>query len=76
LDVRKGYPRLHRPDDRGPAQTFGAPARADEAQGITCNSVRQAKATHVAVFRSDLVQAGNRLKLIGLRWDGQDLVQI
>ncbi len=35
LDVRRGFPRLHRKEDWTPAQAFGARAWAQEALGIT-----------------------------------------
>ena len=76
LDVRRGFPRLHRSDDWAPAQAFGAEARAAHAQGITYRSVRCRKACNTAVFRADLVRAGARMRIVGLRWDGKGVVQL
>jgi hypothetical protein len=76
LDVRKGFPRLHRRDDWAPAQAFGARAWSQGASGITYRSVRRAGAMNTAVFRAGLVKAGIRVGIIGLRWDGQGLARI
>lgn len=76
LDVRKGFPALHRPDDYSPSQAFGAKAKADKRQGISFKSVRRKKHTNVAVLRSDLVTAGANVDVILLTWDGSKLVRL
>jgi len=76
LDVRRGFPSLHRRDEWTPAQAFGSRAWSQGAKGITFRSVRRARAHNVAVFKADLVKAGTRVKLVGLRWDGKGLAQL
>lgn len=76
LDVRRGFPHLHRPDDWNPAQAFGGRAWSEGAAGITYRSVRRRPGLNVAVFRSGLVQTGARVRLIGLRWNGTTLVEV
>jgi hypothetical protein len=76
LDVRRRLPNLHLPDDRGPSLAFGAQARASGAAGITCHSVRRARADNVAVFKAGLVRAGARIRVIGMRWNGSGMSAI
>jgi RES domain-containing protein len=76
LDVRKGFARLHLPEDWAPAQAFGGEAWAANAQGITYRSVRRRKASNTVVFRDDLVRSGVRVKIVGLRWEGTGLAQL
>ena len=70
LDVRRGFPALHRPDDWAPAQAFGRQAWAEGRQGILFRAVRRRGAENVAVLRKELVRSGVRLQVVGLRWDG------
>jgi hypothetical protein len=76
LDVRRGFPGLHRRDDRATAQGFGGRAWAQGALGILYKSVRRARAASVAVFRPALVKAGTPMHLVALRWEEGRLVQV
>ena len=76
LDVRRGFPRLHLRNDWAPAQAFGSRAWSQGALGILFHAVRRARAANVAVFRAGLVKAGTPMHLVGLRWEGNRLVEV
>lgn len=76
LDVRKGFPRLHLRDDWAPVQAFGSRAWAQGAQGILFKAVRRPRAANVAMFRGGLAKAGTPVHIVGLRWEGDRLVQV
>jgi hypothetical protein len=70
LDVRKGFPALHRPDDWLPAQAFGRSAASRARFGITYRAVRRGGSENLGVLRGGLARGAARVKVVGLRWDG------
>jgi hypothetical protein len=70
LDVRKGFPALHLPDDWGPAQSFGRQARSEDRCGIIFRAVHRKESGNLAVMRQTFAKSGNRIQVVGLRWDG------
>ena len=70
LDVRKGFPALHRAEDWLPAQAFGRRAASEARAGITYRAVRRKGSENLGVLRGELVRAGARMQVVGLRWDG------
>ena len=76
LDVRKGFPALHRPGDWVPAQAFGRRAASEGRHGIAFRAVRRKGADNLGILRKDPVRSGIRVRVIGLRWDGSGVVQV
>lgn len=73
LDVRKGFPALHRAEDWLPAQAFGRRAFSGAHAGITYRALRRKGSENLGVLRSELVRAGTRMQVLGLRWDGAEV---
>lgn len=76
VDVRRGFPRLHLKNDWTPAQAFGALRFAEQAKGITFNSVRRKTGVNTAVFKAPLVELGLKVRAVVLQWDGRDLTTL
>ncbi len=72
-DVRKGRGELHRKDDYGPSQAFGAACRAEGEPGILFRSVRLKGGECLAIFRGESVTACGLREVVALRWDGNRL---
>jgi hypothetical protein len=76
LDVRRGFPALHPREDWASAQSFGRRAASERRSGITYRSVRRKGAENLGVLRGGFVQAGSRIKVIAMRWDGAGVVPL
>jgi len=72
-DVRKGRGELHRKDDYGPSQAFGASCRSEGEPGILFRSVRRKDGECLAIFQGASVKACGLKEVIALRWDGRKL---
>lgn len=73
LDVRKGHPTLHRPDDYGPSQAFGRALRIQGEAGLVYRSVRRRAGHCLALFAAEVVKGCSLKDLVPLTWDGSRL---
>jgi hypothetical protein len=73
LDVRRGHPDLHRPEDPAPPRALGRAARSDGEAGIVYRSVRRRAGQCLAVLDGRAVRGCALEALVALRWDGQKL---
>lgn len=69
-DVRGGWPRLHAPDDYGPAQAMGQRLRALGSAGVVYDSVRDAGGQCLGAFRPRTVGMVIQGPHFYFRWDG------
>lgn len=73
VDVRKGHPDLHRMEDYGPPQAFGAHCRAEGEPGILYRSVRRSGGECLALLAPEPVCTCAFKEIVALRWDGERL---
>lgn len=73
VDVRQGYPELHRPEQTGPAQAFGRRIKGAGETGIVYRSVRRPSGACIGIFDGARVRSCALAELAALRWDGERL---